>query len=221
MSATWLVVLVVAAGALAGGLTLYFLRCKIFGCAERHVGRRLASTTFYDHSQDPYLDQGEDSACGCNVKRDGAATLATWYNAAVNDALFGVDSTRTSKWNCGHGCGKCYRLTTTGRRSDNPQWSNRPLPGKSFHVVTTNFCPAADQRNRDWCAPLGRSVGPGSRKYQYHFDLQRTQELNDSWPGCNGDPCNAEVTFEEIACPKEVTEAFARNCRGGKVNCER
>lgn len=212
---TWKLVALLTAVvvAIAGGLTLFFLRCKIFGC--RSSG--LASTTFYSNSGDPYLDQGKDSACGCNVGRPDANILSDWYNAATNDTLYGVDSHKPrTQWNCGSGCGKCYRLTTTGRRSDNTKWSNVPDSNVGINVVTTNFCPAAD--NPEWCAPKGKRVGI-NKKYAYHFDLQMSNELAQSWPGCNGDKCNAEVTFQEIACPEQVRAAMKENCVGGSVKC--
>ena len=201
------------------GITLgiyYGTKGKSKGASTNSVN--LASTTTYggEGDGDDYLNNNKDSSCGCNVLNQDADVLSTYYNAATNDRLYGINSISTprSDWNCGSGCGKCYRLTTTGRRSDNPSgsWnsSDMPVKGQTIDVVTTNFCPYTD--NTTWCASVSNEVGPTDTKYKYHFDLQ-----NPNWKGCNGSACNAEVEFSEIKCPNKVVKALQENCVGGST----
>lgn len=182
-----------------------------------------ASTTFYGtaptpssiEADDNYLNLGIDSSCGCNINESDADVLKTWYNAAVNDALFGIDTNNlasSADWNCGDGCGRCYKLTTTGKRADNPSgtWANQPDEGYTINVVATSLCPNVD--NSTWCAAPG---GSNTYGFPYHFDLQNSFPVEgSSWPGCNGTSCNAEVTFQEIECPDCVKTALKNNCKG-------
>jgi hypothetical protein len=192
-----------------------------------------ASTTFYGTQangevKDNYLNKGLDSSCGCNTKEEGANVLSDWYNAAVNDTLFGVNTNTTTNetdWNCGSGCGRCFELTTTGKRADNASWTPNPDEGQTIKVVATNMCP---NYYNDWCALPGTTNGDfistnfgGTGAYEYHFDLQNSFSYGDtptpddgSWLGCKGTSCNAEVQFQEIVCPDYVKTALKNNCKG-------
>lgn len=194
-------------------------KCKMKTSGDICFMSGTASTTFYGTQQnnednDDYLNNGKDSSCGCNTNEQTASVLSDWYNAAVNDTLFGIDSNKTSNtdWNCGSGCGRCYELTTTGRRADNPtgSWESADMPTEkqTIKVVSTNMCPNVD--NSTWCAAPGQTSDMG---YEYHFDLQNSFP-DGSWAGCNGESCNAEVTFKEIACPPNVVSALQDNCKG-------
>jgi len=176
-----------------------------------------ASTTFYGtqangEADDPYLNKGIDSSCGCNTTESGASVLSDWYNAAVNDTLFGINTSTTadeSKWNCGSGCGRCFELTTTGKRADNDSWTPKPDENQTIKVVVTNMCP--NYYNK-WCPLPGETSDYG---YEYHFDLQNSfPDGSGSWAGCNGTSCNAEVQFQEIECPDSVKTALKENCKG-------
>eukprot|EP01006_Ploeotia_vitrea_P009539 TRINITY_DN22652_c0_g1_i1.p1 TRINITY_DN22652_c0_g1~~TRINITY_DN22652_c0_g1_i1.p1 ORF type:complete len:695 (+),score=51.34 TRINITY_DN22652_c0_g1_i1:18-2102(+) len=165
------------------------------------IKKNLASTTHYDHSGDPYLSQGKDSACGCNIKRPGAKLLHQWGNAATNDVMFGVNSYQHGPLACGNGvagCLTCYTLTTTGRRSDSPHFHPKPKKGVSINVTVANFCPAS--RNVEWC------TSPNKHGYKAHFDLDLSM-LPQMDPGTN-----AEVTYEKIPCPEYVQRTWTRNC---------
>lgn len=131
----------------------------------------------------------------------------------MNDTLFGIDTTTSNTyWSCGSGCGRCYELTTTGKRADNPSgsWESPDMPTEKqiIKVVSTNMCPNA--YNSTWCAAPSKTSSNG---YEYHFDLQNSFE-GGSWSGCTGKSCNAEVTFKEIACPDDVVSALKENCKG-------
>ena len=168
-----------------------------------------ASTTFYGtqdgEADDPYLNNKADSSCGCNTTQNGANVLSDWYNAAANDTLFGVDTSKTDSadWNCGSGCGRCFELTTTGKRADNDTWGGKPEANQKIKVVVTNMCP--NYYNK-WCPRPGTTNGEyiaqnygGTTGYQYHFDLQNSfPDGTGSWVGCDGKSCNAEVEFQEI-----------------------
>ena len=184
-----------------------------------------ASTTFYGtqdgEANDPYLNNEKDSSCGCNTTQNGASVLSDWYNAAANDTLFGVDTSKTAEAdrNCGSGCGRCFELTTTGNRADNNTWGTKPTENQKIKVVVTNMCPNDSNK---WCPRPGTTNGDfistnfgGTGAYEYHFDLQNSfPDGSGSWAGCEGTNCNAEVQFQEIECPDCVKTALKANCKG-------
>eukprot|EP01006_Ploeotia_vitrea_P067071 TRINITY_DN96376_c0_g1_i1.p1 TRINITY_DN96376_c0_g1~~TRINITY_DN96376_c0_g1_i1.p1 ORF type:complete len:209 (+),score=8.69 TRINITY_DN96376_c0_g1_i1:48-674(+) len=178
----------------------------------------LASCTHYA-SGSAYPFGKADSACACNGTRKGAKLLHDWANAATNDYLFGVNSTTANQLNCGEGtggCMKCFKVTTTGRRSDNPHWTPKPKAGVSINVVVTNFCPA--RYNPDWCR------SPNKHGYKSHFNLDLSVH-----PDMDPDT-NPELKYEHVTCPKTVLDAWFENCctdpkwkcngdLGGKFKC--
>ncbi|KAL3451440.1 RlpA-like double-psi beta-barrel-protein domain-containing protein-containing protein [Aspergillus insuetus] len=141
----------------------------------------LATTTHYN--------DGLQGACGCGTM---AGTYG-WsyginnqvYTAAVNQALFDPDM---EHW-CGTGCGKCYRLTSTGVSSCETCGFGGEH-GKSITVMVTNLCPYI--LNEQWCPNPGQLNPYG---YAYHFDIM-------GGAGVFGD--NVVVEFEEVACPVEA-----------------
>ncbi|KAL4862337.1 hypothetical protein BDV12DRAFT_207302, partial [Aspergillus spectabilis] len=142
----------------------------------------LATTTHYS--------DGLQGACGCGTDigtytwQYGISTSV--YTAAANQALF--DSGGMEHW-CGTGCGKCYRLTSTGVSTCETCGSGGEQ-GKSITVMVTNLCPFAG--NEIWCPNPGQLNPAG---YAYHFDIMGGQ-------GVFGD--NVVVEFEETACPGDA-----------------
>ncbi|KAL2848376.1 RlpA-like double-psi beta-barrel-protein domain-containing protein-containing protein [Aspergillus pseudoustus] len=141
----------------------------------------LATTTHYN--------DGLQGACGCGTM---AGTYG-WsyginnqvYTAAANQALFDPNM---EHW-CGTGCGKCYRLTSTGVSSCETCGIGGEH-GKSITVIVTNLCPYI--LNEQWCPNPGQLNPYG---YAYHFDIM-------GGTGVFGD--NVVVEFEEVACPTEA-----------------
>jgi hypothetical protein len=107
------------------------------------------------------------------------------YTAAANQALFDPNM---EHW-CGTGCGKCYRLTSTGVSSCETCGVGGEH-GKSITVMVTNLCPYI--LNEQWCPNPGQLNPYG---YAYHFDIM-------GGAGVFGD--NVVVEFEEVACPVEA-----------------
>ncbi|KAL4783265.1 RlpA-like double-psi beta-barrel-protein domain-containing protein-containing protein [Aspergillus varians] len=141
----------------------------------------LATTTHYS--------DGLQGACGCGNN----AGAFNWqygissgvYTAAANQALFDGGM---KHW-CGSGCGKCYRLTSTGVSTCETCGAGGET-GKSITVMVTNLCPFAG--NEQWCANPGQLNAHG---YGYHFDIMGAA-------GVFGD--NVVVEFEETACPGDA-----------------
>lgn len=139
------------------------------GVPRMYQGKPCASTTRYW--------DGSIGACQC-----GTSTALPWigeqYTAAGSPFIYGAS------YGCGPGCGKCYKLTTTGY---SPEGTGAPA-GESITIMVTNLCPAGGA----WCAD-----GLNSFNYQAHFDLANSPttplitELG--WD-------NPEVIYEEVAC---------------------
>ncbi|KKK13965.1 hypothetical protein ARAM_000197 [Aspergillus rambellii] len=138
----------------------------------------LATTTHYS--------DGLVGACGCGDSSGayswqfgiGNAT----YTAAGSQALF--DSSGEG-W-CGSGCGKCYRLTSTGV-SACPTCGEGGEAGRSITVMLTNLCPYVT--NEEWCPNAG---GINAYGYAHHFDIMSPDVIF-------GD--NVVVEFSQVDCP--------------------
>lgn len=78
---------------------------KCHGNPRTYNNKPCASTTWFH--------DGRQGACGCGF--DGADTQFDWskskYTAAANQLFF---DTGRKQW-CGHACGTCVNLTTTGK----------------------------------------------------------------------------------------------------------
>jgi endoglucanase len=114
------------------------------------------------------------------------------YTAAASQALY--DSSGLS-W-CGSGCGKCYKLTSTGSSPCSSCGSGGDA-GDSITVMVTNLCP--NNGNAQWCPAVG---GKNEYGYSYHFDIMAESEVF-------GD--NPVVNFEEVTCPSAATSDY-KNC---------
>lgn len=90
---------------------------------------------------------------------------------------------------CGSGCGKCYRLTSTGVSSCET-CGDGGEGGKSITVMVTNLCPFVG--NEQWCPQPGQLNPHG---YANHFDIM-------GGAGVFGD--NVVVEFEETPCPGDA-----------------
>ncbi|KAF3385637.1 Endoglucanase-5 [Penicillium rolfsii] len=106
--------------------------------------------------------------------------------AAGSQALF---DTAGASW-CGAGCGKCYKLTSTGE-APCTNCGTGGAAGQSIIVMVTNLCPY--NGNQQWCPNVGSTNQYG---YSYHFDIMAQNEIF-------GD--NVVVDFEPIACPGQAT----------------
>ncbi|CEN60979.1 hypothetical protein ASPCAL07649 [Aspergillus calidoustus] len=141
----------------------------------------LATTTHYN--------DGLQGACGCGTMTGtygwSYGINNQVYTAAANQALFDPNM---EHW-CGTGCGKCYRLTSTGVSSCETCGIGGEH-GKSITVMVTNLCPYI--LNEQWCPNPGQLNPYG---YAYHFDIM-------GGAGVFGD--NVVVEFEEVACPVEA-----------------
>ena len=99
-----------------------------------------------------YYD-GQMGACGCGT---GDSSPFSWqqgissgvYTAAASQAIFGSDG---STW-CGSGCGKCYKLTSTGNAPCSGCGTGG-ASGQSIIVMVTNLCPY--NGNQQWCPNPG------------------------------------------------------------------
>ncbi|TVY82287.1 Endoglucanase-5, partial [Lachnellula suecica] len=140
--------------------TLLFTFAAVVAPAIAQSGQ--ASTTrYYD---------GLKGACGCGPAT--GSSMFSWqsnlgsgvYTAAVSQALY--DSGGAS-W-CGSGCGKCYKLTSTGNAACSSCGAGG-ASGQSIIVMATNLCP--NNGNAQWCPAVGGSNQYG---YQYHFDIMST-----------------------------------------------
>ncbi|KAI9373938.1 RlpA-like double-psi beta-barrel-protein domain-containing protein-containing protein [Aspergillus egyptiacus] len=148
----------------------------------------LARTTHAGLATTTHYSDGLQGACGCGTD----VGTYNWqygldsavYTAAANQALF--DTTGGMDHWCGSGCGKCYRLTSTGV-SACPTCGAGGDPGKSITVMVTNLCPF--QGNEQWCPNPGQLNPYG---YAYHFDIMGGE-------GVFGD--NVVVEFQEVPCP--------------------
>ncbi|KAL3436985.1 RlpA-like double-psi beta-barrel-protein domain-containing protein-containing protein [Aspergillus tetrazonus] len=144
----------------------------------------LATTTHYS--------DGLQGACGCGNKigtYDWSYGIANKvYTAAANQALFDSGPNDATHW-CGNGCGKCYRLTSTGVSTCETCGAGGEQ-GKSIVVMVTNLCPF--KGNERWCPNPGQLNPHG---YAYHFDIM-------GGAGVFGD--NVVVEFEEVPCPGDA-----------------
>jgi endoglucanase len=113
------------------------------------------------------------------------------YTAAGSQALY--DSGGKS-W-CGAGCGKCYKLTSTGSAPCSGCGTGG-VAGKSIIVMLTNLCP--NNGNAQWCPVVG---GTNAYGYSYHFDIMATSSVF-------GD--NPVVDFQQVACPSAAVSDFAQ-----------
>ncbi|CAN8100534.1 unnamed protein product [Discula destructiva] len=137
-----------------------------------------------------YFD-GQEGACGCGSN----GQMMSWqtggsgfYTAAGSSALFG-----SGTW-CGSGCGKCYKLTSTGTAPSGQGTGG--AGGKSIIVMVTNLCPYAG--NAVWCPQSGSKNQYG---FEYHFDIMaQSQVLGD----------NPIVEFEETSCPGAASSDFGQ-----------
>lgn len=144
-----------------------------------------------------------------------------FYTAAGSSSLFG-----SGTW-CGSGCGKCYKLTSTGSAPSGQGTGG--ASGQSITVMVTNLCPYSG--NERWCpqrlvyllrhatsstqSKFGRSwlialanyhSGNNQYGYQYHFDIMAQNPVI-------GD--NSIVDFEEVACPGTASSDF-QQCQCAK-----
>ncbi|RFU79622.1 glycoside hydrolase family 45 [Trichoderma arundinaceum] len=137
-----------------------------------------------------YYD-GQEGACGCGSSSSGAfpwqlGISSGVYTAAGSQALF---DTAGASW-CGAGCGKCYKLTSTGE-APCPTCGLGGVAGQSIIVMVTNLCP--NNGNAQWCPNVG---GTNQYGYKYHFDIMAKSEIF-------GD--NVVVDFEPVACPGQAS----------------
>ncbi|KAL4756648.1 putative endoglucanase [Aspergillus foveolatus] len=139
-----------------------------------------------------HYSDGLQGACGCGNKigtYDWSYGIANRvYTAAANQALFDSGPNDATHW-CGNGCGKCYRLTSTGVSTCETCGAGGEQ-GKSIVVMVTNLCPF--KGNERWCPNPGQLNPHG---YAYHFDIM-------GGAGVFGD--NVVVEFEEIPCPGDA-----------------
>jgi len=133
---------------------------------------------------------GLDTACGCSPSSVKGMNSNAFYTAAVNQGLFGG----TSSW-CGGGCGKCYKLTSTGT-APKAGTGTGGKAGQSILVIVTDLCPT--NGNEEWCSEPGGSNKYG---YNYHFDIMAPSEVF-------GD--NPVVDFEETPCPTTASSVFGQ-----------
>ncbi|ORY71137.1 RlpA-like double-psi beta-barrel-protein domain-containing protein-containing protein [Pseudomassariella vexata] len=145
---------------------------------------KATTTRYYD---------GLEGACGCGT----SSGMFSWqsggsgfYTAAASQTLFGSGST----W-CGSGCGKCYKLTSTGSAPCSSCGSGG-ASGQSIIVMVTNLCP--NSGNAQWCPNAGATNQYG---FSYHFDIMAQNPVL-------GD--NAVVDFEETSCPGAAASDFAQ-----------
>lgn len=94
---------------------------------------------------------------------------------------------------CGGGCGKCFRLTSTGVSTCETCGAGGET-GKSITVMVTNLCPFVG--NEQWCPNPGQLNPHG---YGYHFDIMGGR-------GVFGD--NVVVEFQEVPCPGDAGLAW-------------
>ncbi|KAJ5488533.1 Endoglucanase-5 [Penicillium diatomitis] len=159
-----------------GGVAVLLL--ELFTSAAAY---KATTTRYYD---------GQKGACGCG----SGSGLFSWqlgigngvYTAAGSQALY---DTAGANW-CGAGCGKCYKLTSTGAPPCT-DCGTGGVAGKSIIVMVTNLCPY--NGNQQWCPNPGATNQYG---YSYHFDIMAQNEIF-------GD--NVVVDFEPIACPGQAT----------------
>ncbi|EHK18650.1 glycoside hydrolase family 45 protein [Trichoderma virens Gv29-8] len=137
-----------------------------------------------------YYD-GQEGACGCGSSSSGAASWQLGissgvYTAAGSQALY---DTAGASW-CGAGCGKCYKLTSTGQAPCSTCGTGG-VAGQSIIVMVTNLCP--NNGNAQWCPTVG---GTNQYGYSYHFDIMaKTPVFGD----------NVVVDFEPVVCPGQAT----------------
>ncbi|KAL3473217.1 RlpA-like double-psi beta-barrel-protein domain-containing protein-containing protein [Aspergillus californicus] len=157
-----------------------FLTATLLMGQAKSVYAGLATTTHYS--------DGLQGACGCGTETgtfDWQYGISeNLYTAAANQAIFDQPS-GMEHW-CGSGCGKCYRLTSTGASSCETCGTGGAA-GKSITVMVTNLCPFVG--NEQWCPNPGQLNAHG---YGYHFDIMGGHDVF-------GD--NVVVEFEEVACP--------------------
>ncbi|KAL4899471.1 RlpA-like double-psi beta-barrel-protein domain-containing protein-containing protein [Aspergillus multicolor] len=152
----------------------------------------LATRSFAGLATTTHYSDGLQGACGCGND------LGTWdwsygiskhvYTAAASQAIFDSGATDATHW-CGSGCGKCFRLTSTGV-STCDTCGEGGEEGKSITVMVTNLCPF--RGNEQWC-PNPDELNPHG--YGYHFDIMGGR-------GVFGD--NVVVEFEEVKCPGDA-----------------
>lgn len=165
----------------------YFLTI-ITSAVSPALALKATTTRYYD---------GRKGACGCGSA--SGDSLFSWqsgiaagvYTAAGSQALF--DSSGLS-W-CGAGCGKCYRLTSTGSAPCS-SCGTGGAAGQSIIVMVTNLCP--NNGNAQWCPTVG---GTNQYGYSYHFDIMAQSEVF-------GD--NPVVDFEEVTCPGTATSDYSQ-----------
>jgi len=152
------------------------------------IGLTATTTRYYD---------GLKGACGCGSASGNS--MFSWqsniasgvYTAAASQSIY---DTSNLSW-CGSGCGKCYKLTSTGAAPCSTCGSGG-ASGQSIIVMVTNLCP--NNGNAQWCPTVG---GTNQYGYSYHFDIMASSEVL-------GD--NAVVDFEAVSCPSAASTDFAQ-----------
>ena len=157
-----------------------------------------------------------------------------YYSGAVNARIFGTEHLKTEDNNkpyCGHSCGTCYDLMTTGINAYSP-------PVDSASVITIMIVDACYNQNGDpwWC----NSLYEAQDKYgcDVHFDIQ-TDRYNENlaakgkdymeWTGMLSliHPFWLVLGFTESnqgggqvvaykkrdSCPEAMTKKFEEDCK--------
>ncbi|OPB40224.1 Endoglucanase-5 [Trichoderma guizhouense] len=159
----------------------------------------IGAASAYKATTTHYYD-GQEGACGCGSSSGGFP----WqlgigngvYTAAGSQAFF---DTAGASW-CGAGCGKCYKLTSTGEAPCSTCGTGG-VAGQSIIVMVTNLCPY--NGNQQWCPNVGDTNQYG---YSYHFDIMAQNQVF-------GD--NVVVDFEPIACPGQAVADWGTcQCNG-------
>ncbi|KAJ4856062.1 fungal cellulose binding domain-containing protein [Trichoderma breve] len=168
--------------------TSFLIGSAVIGAASAY---KATTTHYYD---------GQEGACGCGSSSGGFP----WqlgigngvYTAAGSQAFF---DTAGASW-CGAGCGKCYKLTSTGEAPCSTCGTGG-VAGQSIIVMVTNLCPY--NGNQQWCPNVGDTNQYG---YSYHFDIMAQNQVF-------GD--NVVVDFEPIACPGQAVADWGTcQCNG-------
>ncbi|KAL3874023.1 hypothetical protein ACJMK2_037092 [Sinanodonta woodiana] len=144
-----------------------------------------ASTTWY-------ID-GHKGACGCGPANGDSQF--DWnhsgFVAAASQNVF--DSNPSVKW-CGHMCGKCIKLTTTGGFV--PGQGSAIGAGQSHVFMVSNLCPN-ESPNLAWCNQDSHNGYVNTHGYHAHFDLE---DGAGQLRGIGWRDHNPEVTYEEVNC---------------------
>ncbi|KAK3597357.1 hypothetical protein CHS0354_034601 [Potamilus streckersoni] len=148
-------------------------------------GKMCASTNWYT--------DGHRGACGCgpaigDIQFDWNHS---GFVAAASPNIFDNDPNKA--W-CGHRCGKCIKMTTTGGFI--PGQGGALPTGQSHVFMVSNLC-VNEYPNLSWCSQDRNNSYLNKYGYRAHFDLEdgAGQVGAIGWRSLN-----PEVTYEEVNC---------------------